>query len=77
MARSSNYYIVGIPFFRKTEFYERGSAVDTSSWNCTQDFLKSGRLRTPHTIEDWELIIESARGIKKDPFDVFKGGDIQ
>lgn len=77
MSRSSEYYIVDVPFFRENEFYVRGSAVDTSSWNDFKDLLGCGYLRTPQTIEEWELIIESARGIKKDPFSVLEGGDIE
>lgn len=75
MSRSSDYYIVDVPFSRGIEFYGRGSAVDVSSWNNVNELLRCGHLRTPQTVEEWELIIESARGIKRDPFSVTEGGD--
>lgn len=70
MSRSSDYYIVEIPFTRGVEFYGRGSAVDVGGWNDLNSLLDRGYLRAPNTIEEWELIVESARGFKKDPYDV-------
>lgn len=70
MSRSSNYYIVEIPFTKGVEFYGKGTAVDTTGWDNIDSFLASGYLRSPYTIEEWELIVESARGFKRDPFSV-------
>lgn len=70
MSRSSNYYIVKKPFVRGISYLCKGSPVDTTNWVETDELLELGYLRTPHTIEDWELIQESARGIKRDPYEV-------
>ena len=68
--RSSNYYIVKKPFAHGYEFLGKGSPVDTTNWIETDTLLELGYLRVPRTIEDWELIQESARGIKRDPYEV-------
>jgi len=68
--RSSNYYIVKKPFVYRYEILCKGSPVDTTSWIETDALLDLGYLRVPRTIEDWELIQESARGIKRDPYEV-------
>jgi hypothetical protein len=68
--RSSNYYIVKKPFAHGMELLCKGSPVDTTNWIETDTLLELGYLRVPRTIEDWELIQESARGIKRDPYEV-------